>query len=65
MGVVRSAPQEAHCHADLIHLLIINVNDEKDSELIVLRVIPIPNRFPTNVLYTPVDSTLLHSIPSV
>ncbi len=27
-----------------------------------LRIRPTPTRFPTNILYTPVDSTLLHSI---
>ncbi len=31
----------------------------------VLRVKPTPTRFPTNSLYTPMDKTPLHSIPSV
>ncbi len=31
----------------------------------VLRVKPTPTRFPTNSLYTPMDNTPLHSIPSV
>ncbi len=31
----------------------------------VLRVKPTPTRFPTNSLYTPMDNTALHSIPSV
>ncbi len=31
----------------------------------VLRVKPTPTRFPTNSLYTPMDSTPLHSISSV
>ncbi len=31
----------------------------------VLRVKPTPTRFPTNSLYTLMDNTLLHSIPSV
>ncbi len=49
MDVARSAPQEAHCHTDLM----------------VLQVRPTPNQFPISILYTLVDNTRLHSIPSV
>ncbi len=31
----------------------------------VLRVKPTPTRFPTNILSTPVDNTILHSISCV
>ncbi len=40
-------------------------NKEGSNGLMVLRVMATPTRFQTNSLYTPMDSTPLHSIPSL
>ncbi len=56
MDVAWSAPQGAHYNVDVIYLLYY---------FTVLQVMPTPTRFPTNSLYTPMDNTSLHSIPSV
>ncbi len=40
-------------------------NKERAKRLMVLRVKPTPNRFPTNSLHIPMDNTPLHSMASV
>ncbi len=40
-------------------------NKERGKSLMVLRVKPTPTRFPTKSLYTPMDTTPLHSISNV
>ncbi len=51
MDVARSAPQGAYLLAPL------NGNKEGSMSLMLLRVKPTPTRFPTNILYTPMDNT--------
>ncbi len=60
MDVVRSAPQGAHYHADVIYLLPYLGIKKGASALLVLRFKPTPTRFPTNSLNTPMDNTFLH-----
>ncbi len=60
MDVARSAPQGAHYHADVIYLLSKLGKKEGSRSLMVLRVKPTPTRFPTNSIYTPMDSTPSH-----
>ncbi len=62
MDVARSAPLRTHCHA---HYHYLNWELRREHKFMVLRVRPTPAQFPTSILYTPVDNTPLHSIPSV
>ncbi len=60
MDVARSAPQ-----GGLNSLSSLTGIKEGRQGLMVLRVKPTPTRFPTNILYIPMDNTLLHSIYQV
>ncbi len=57
MDVARSTQCGCYLLAPLIR------NDERSMGYMVLRVRPTETHFPTNVLYTPVDSTRLYSLP--
>ncbi len=65
MDVARSVPQGAHHHVDGTYLLPLTVFKEENKGLMVLRVKLKITRFPIYSLYIPMDSTFLHSIPSV
>ncbi len=65
MDVAQSAPQGDHYSHATLSLASLTGNKEGSKGLMVLRVKPTPTRFPTNVLYTPVDNTSLHSLPYV
>ncbi len=54
----------------LIGMLAILNNAQSPAEggerkLMILRVRPTHTRFPTSIIFTPVDGTSLHSLPSV
>ncbi len=61
--LVRAAGGSLPCGRYL--LAPVTENKEESKCLMVLRVKPIPTRFPTNSLYNPMDNTPLNSFPSV
>ncbi len=58
MDVARD--QGVHYHTVVVYFLS-KLDKEGSKELIVLRVRSTPTKLSANVLYTPVDSTQLHS----
>ncbi len=65
VDVFRPAPQEIHYHVDINKHASLTWNKEGSKGLMVLRVKHARTRFPTNSLYTSVESILLHSMPNV
>ncbi len=65
MDVAQSTPHEAHYHVAIVYQLSSLGNKKGAKGYMVHRLGPAPAQFPTKILYTPVNSTPLHPVPSV